>query len=249
MVSASFPVRRLYWRASIPQERTNSVGDEDKLIEEATRMNSSEVLKVLKKCWRFVTWHRWCACNNMFWKDFMSLFLIINWLRVFNTAHIFHTEEHVSGLTAWAPRRSVGHLHTLNLVVTGEEKKKEKKKPKCHHLLSVWTEYNVTYAHTVTSNWTEQKPQACVRMCTCVRVCKVRGWGGRGGYPINSWTKALQCCCGFPGGGIWVSSWNRESQSEAEDDQLFSAAYPCQQISLHQPFLLLFLKTTQINGM
>lgn len=129
----------------------------------------------------------------------------------------------------------------------------KKKKRKCHHLLIVWTEWNVA---PMRPQWrsTEVEVNQDVPFVSCIHLhpsvsksihaCVWRGGVRHGvGEQPRGAAVVLQ--------GIWVVLWNGESQTEEVDYQLFSALCRCQQISLHKLFRFFFLsffKTTSMFG-
>lgn len=96
-----------------------------------------------------------------------------------------------------------------------------------------WTESRADHTFVLKTHW---HVYTCIHLHKSVYVCVcVCLWGGGGGgCPIRGWKRPCSIVVGLE--GIWVSLWNRESQTEEEGDRLSSAAYPCQHFSLHQLF-------------
>ena len=132
------------------------------------------------------------------------------------------------------------------------------KKSKCHHLLSVWTESDVTHMRTQSYSLDLQVKQAiplcaehtrmcmhvyiCINLCAFVHICvcvcvcvRERSWQD------IEWGAGKGPCSIVMGLGDFGFHCETENHGLRErGDQLSSAAYPRQQISLHQLFRFIF---------
>lgn len=79
----------------------------------------------------------------------------------------------------------------------------EVKAKKCHHLLGVWTEYDVCDVQTISP--LRERVHKALSVFVCVCVWTERLDGDLSNKEMEKKKKALQCYAFPRGGGIWLS--------------------------------------------